>query len=632
MPELMYLAVLVVPLGFGVILFFTRNRAAAGVVQRFASVAVLAVVGFAAYELMVNKGSSLGELPEWVDWGMIAFELGLLLYAAYRSIVYRKWGTLALLAVQAALTTYFELVLRPTTRAPVPLRADELSVVMLGIIALTGGVICFFAVSYMKDYHHHHPEVKDRRPFFSFLLFTFLAAMSGLVVANDLSYLNFFWEITTICSFFLIGYARNEESVKSAFRALFLNLLGGIALTFGIIYCAWNGIAGLDGMLGFAKAGGAAGLLVASAFIIAGLVKSAQLPFSPWLLGAMVAPTPVSALLHSSTMVKAGVFMVLRVAPFVVGTVVAGATALIGGLTFLVASCMAIATSNAKRILALSTIANLGLIVACAGIGTSATIAAAVLLVIFHAAAKSLLFLSVGSTEHVLGSRDVESMDFLISRVPSVAPVMTIGIVGMFLPPLGMLISKYVVLGAFIDAHSIMSPFLILMLAFGSAFNLFFWTKWLGKIITPMPSLQAVGKPPRSERASLWVLAAGVIAACFSYPWIISLFVEPLVGDAGLAAKISSNFLTLAVMLLMLFAVPAALLLVKRRRAGIKPYLAGRNVGEGGLNFTDTFGVPAEPKLRNYYFPSFIQEGTLLRAGGAAAVALIAAMLIGSYV
>ncbi len=157
-------------------------------------------------------------------------------------------------------------------------------------------------------------------------------------------------------------------------------------------------------------------LLPAVCIAFAGLVKSAQFPFSSWLTGAMVAPTPVSALLHSSTMVKAGVYIILRVAPVLENTVAAKMLMLIGGVTFLITAFIAISQSNAKKVLAYSTISNLGLIVACAGINTYAAVWSALLLIIFHAVAKSLLFLCVGIIEYKLGSRDIEDMDYLIMR------------------------------------------------------------------------------------------------------------------------------------------------------------------------------------------------------------------------
>ena len=137
----------------------------------------------------------------------------------------------------------------------------------------------------------------------------------------------------------------------------------------------------------------------------AGLTKAAQLPFSSWLLGAMVAPTPVSALLHSS---HDGQGRRLRASsgsrPCSQNTLPGLALGLVGGVTFLVASAVAVTQTNAKRVLAYSTVANLGLVVACGGIGTYEAVWAAILLIIFHAVAKSLLFLGVGTIEHQVHS------------------------------------------------------------------------------------------------------------------------------------------------------------------------------------------------------------------------------------
>ena len=196
-------------------------------------------------------------------------------------------------------------------------------------------------------------------------------------------------------------------------------------------------------------------LLPAALLCFAGITKSAQLPFSSWLLGAMVAPTPVSALLHSSTMVKAGVYLVLRMAPVVTGTKVGMMVALVGAVTFVVGSLAAITTSEAKRVLAWSTVANLGLIVLCGGIGTYEAVWAGILLIIFHAVAKCLLFLCVGVVEHKLHSRNIEDMSGLVVRMPRVAIMMQIGMAGMFLAPFGMLISKWAVLKAVVDAYPI---------------------------------------------------------------------------------------------------------------------------------------------------------------------------------
>ena len=145
--------------------------------------------------------------------------------------------------------------------------------------------------------------------------------MFGLVFSNNLVWILFFWEITTFCSFVLIGYSQTEEATNNAFLALSMNLLGGVAFAAALIYIAAMDPSGrLLELNTLIHSGYVFAIIPAVLISFAGLTKAAQMPFSSWLPGAMVAPTPVSALLHSSTMVKAGVYIILRFAPVLTGT------------------------------------------------------------------------------------------------------------------------------------------------------------------------------------------------------------------------------------------------------------------------------------------------------------------------
>ena len=115
--------------------------------------------------------------------------------------------------------------------------SDNLTIVMCLIIGIVGCLICVYAMGYMKDYKEHHTEFKDRRSFFFAMLFVFLGAMFGLVFSNNLTWIYFFWEITSICSFLLIGYNQTEEAIKNSFKALWMNLLGGLGFAIAIVYC-----------------------------------------------------------------------------------------------------------------------------------------------------------------------------------------------------------------------------------------------------------------------------------------------------------------------------------------------------------------------------------------------------------
>ena len=166
--------------------------------------------------------------------------------------------------------------------------------------------------------------------------------------------------------------------------------------------------------------------------------------------------------------------------------------ALVGGTTFLIASLAAITAGDAKRVLAWSTIANLGLIVLCGGIGTYQAVWAGMLLILFHAVAKCLLFLCVGIVEHKIHTRDIEIHGRAGRRHAQVSVMMQIGMAGMFLAPFGMLISKWAVLKAVVDTSPLLSVFIV----FGSAATLFFWVKWMGKL------LEVIEGPPRVSKGN----------------------------------------------------------------------------------------------------------------------------------
>lgn len=258
---------------------------------------------------------------------------------------------------------------------------------------------------------------------------------------------------------------------------------------------------------------------------LAALTKAAQMPFHTWLLGAMVAPTPTSALLHSSTMVKAGVFLMVKLSPlYAIYPVTGFMVTSVGAVTFLLAALMAISQSNAKRVLAYSTISNLGLISACLGVGAPEAVWAAIFLILFHTVAKSLLFLCVGTAEHHIGSRNIEDMDGMFSRMPHLTRLMMLGIMGMFVAPFGMLVSKWGALVAFAQTGNVL---MIMVLAFGSAVVLL-----LGQV-----ACQAFGRRPtaqnvevnvhKTEWMALNTIAALLILCCVAFPVISSGLVSP---------------------------------------------------------------------------------------------------------
>ncbi|MDE4908225.1 NADH-quinone oxidoreductase subunit L [Methanogenium marinum] len=546
----------------------------------------------------------------------------------YLAAKYRQYLIAGLVVIQLGVVLYAESLINETA-ALNNLFIDPFSIIMAMIIGIIGSLICVYSVGYMRDYHAHHEGMPDKRRWFFALLFVFLAAMFGVVFSNNLFWLFFFWEVTTLCSFLLIGYSWDEEARKNAFWALLLNLLGGLAFAFTFVWIGLTDPSGGLVMMDTLLAAGPAVAMIPAALIgFAGLTKAAQMPFSSWLVGAMVAPTPVSALLHSSTMVKAGVYMIVRFAPIYNVTMVGYMISLVGGVTFLLASGIAISQSNAKKVLAYSTIANLGLVVACAGIGSYAAVWAAILLIVFHAIAKSLLFLSVGTVEHKIGSRNIEDMTGLLGRLPAVTVMMIIGIAGMFLAPFGMLISKWAALVAFLDAQY--GFILVLLLAFGSAVTVFFWTKWLGKLIEVAWNPKPVeAKISNHEYSALVPLTVLMVAVCIGFPLLSSYLVVPYVfGIYGMAATLGQANMTIMVMMVFMVLIMPLSLLYFRKDRKILPHYMGGLSSTPDMHFKGSIGVQRPVALGNYYLADYFGEKRLSNIGNGFCIAFIAMLMI----
>lgn len=591
-------------------------------------ISALAIGGATIYLLLryISAGAVYFAVPSGtVDLLMVIIEMGLALFIIYMGVKFKNYLAIALAVVQAALVVYLETTYSGSLHVVNNLFIDQFSIIMALIIGIIGSLIAVYSVSYMETYHHHHPEVRDRQRTFFFVIFIFLAAMFGLVFSNNLMWVFFFWEITTITSFLLIGYAETEEATKNAFLALVMNLLGGVAFVAAlIILAATEPLSGGIDLAGVLSSGDAAVILLPAALIgFAGITKAALMPFSSWLLGAMVAPTPVSALLHSSTMVKAGVYILVRFAPVFAGTLTGFSIGLVGGLTFVLASAIAISQSNAKRVLAYSTIANLGLIAACAGVGTYMLVWAAILLIIFHAIAKALLFLGTGMIEHRIGSRDIEDMEGLIVRMPRMAVMMFIGMAGMFLAPFGMLISKWAAIEAFVQA-----PFgliFIAILAYGSAVTVFFWAKWMGKLVAVTREQERVERGVLEEPwAPLYILTGLVVAATLLFPLISSVLIEPYVlGIYGATARMAqANVAIMLLMMALLLVLPISFMLFKRSAKHLPAYMGGRPA-TADRHFAGSLGLTREAQTRNYYLNDYFGEAKLFRPGLAVCTALI---------
>ncbi|MEE1115021.1 MAG: proton-conducting transporter membrane subunit [Eubacterium sp.] len=550
---------------------------------------------------------------EMVDHIILAGELALMVIVTILCFIHRKYW-ISLLSIAPTLLIAYAELFGPKVEALSHIRVDRLSVLMCIIIAVIGGLIIVYAVGYMHGYAHHHTEFADRRYYFFMLLFLFLGAMFGFVLSDSLLWIVLFWETTSVCSFLLIGYTQEPIAVQNSFRALWMNLLGGVGLTVGVVYFMYEGHSvSLFHLVNQGIFGTRFTIIPIAMISFAALTKAAQMPFSSWLMGAMVAPTPSSALLHSATMVKAGIYILIRLSPALSGTHTGNMVSFVGGFTFLVASIMAIAQTDAKKVLAFSTISNLGLMTACCGVGTPETTWACVFLMLFHAISKSLLFQDVGATENSMHTRDIEEFHGLLYRLPKLAVFQFIGIAGMFLAPFGMLISKWSALKASVDERNIV---LVLFIIFGSATTSFYWTKWMGKLIAHSRPIPIKDITKKNENISLTVHAVLMLLLCVLFPALSRGYVDPMIVELyGRREDVLPMALlyTLVIVICMVFAVPAVAHFVNsKQEMNVKPsYMNGINVGDNRF-FVDSLGEEKRLYMTNYYFAHKIGQRKLM--------------------
>ncbi|GAA1394092.1 putative monovalent cation/H+ antiporter subunit A [Pseudonocardia kongjuensis] len=328
------------------------------------------------------------------------------------------------------------------------LRMDGLSLLFVTIVLGVGALVMAYSARYMGDGYPVGTVYG--------LLTGFAAAMIGLVTANDLVLLYVFWELTTILSFLLINTAGPKAALPAG-RALVVTATGGFALLGAVVMIGVAaGTTDLGVIVGNPEVVLASPLAVPAAalLILAAATKSAQLPFTFWLPGAMVAMTPISAYLHAATMVKAGIYLLMRFSPVYVPTTAWSMVLVpLGLLTAVVGAVLALREHDLKAILAQSTVSQLGLLTAAIGVGTSYALSAAVLHTFAHALFKATLFMLVGIIDKEAGSRDVRELGGLRKVMPVTATLTGIAALSMAgVPPLIGFVSKETLYEGFLEA------------------------------------------------------------------------------------------------------------------------------------------------------------------------------------
>ena len=337
---------------------------------------------------------------------------------------------------------------------------DGLSLVFVLLITGVGVLVFLFAGAYMQ----HYASVGR----FYFYLTLFSGAMVGLVLSQHFIQMFVFWELTSFLSFFLISFFHEKDTARAAaFQSLFITGFGGLSLLAGIVligsiagdyhFDTW--VAQASVIKQHALYRPALGLILLGVF-----TKSAQFPFHFWLPGAMQAPTPVSAYLHSATMVKAGVFLLARLTPVLAGTnewqyIIP----LIGVVTMLTGAYFSLTQTDLKAILAYTTISALGILVLLLGIDTKLSVKAAIVFLLVHAFYKATLFMVAGTIDKKTGTRNVDEIRGLWRKMPVTAFSAAIALLSMAgLPPMLGFLGKELIYEAKVQSPGIASLILVL--------------------------------------------------------------------------------------------------------------------------------------------------------------------------
>lgn len=438
----------------------------------------------------------------------------------------------------------------PTIGVELSVRFDGLSLIFLMLVLLIGAGVLMYSTRYLG---------KGRSTAFYFFICGFAAAMGLLVLTDDLVVFYVAWELTTLCSFFLIADA-GEKGRQPAIRTLLVTVAGGLLLlTATVVMIVTTSTTRISEVLADPVWAERPGLTTLVAVLVAGaaFTKSAQFPFQAWLPDSMVAVAPVSAYLHAAAMVKAGIYLVLRYSPLF-GDVTAWNVLLIsaGLITAVFGAVTAVKQGDLKALLAYSTMSQLGLLIATVGVGTPTALTAAIVHTIAHACFKAALFMMIGVVEHEAGTRNFSELTRMRLRMPVTKTVVVIGAASMAgVPPLFGFVSKEALIDAALDSgfSSDVTTLITALVVATSMFTFAYSARLIigvwgkrGGADTTVVSAPATGSTgstavhataPVGEAAPSFLLVPTLLAAVTVVLGCAPFLLENPVADAALAAS-----------------------------------------------------------------------------------------------
>ncbi|SBV32698.1 putative K(+)/H(+) antiporter subunit A/B [uncultured Sphingopyxis sp.] len=418
------------------------------------------------------------------------------------------------------------------------LRLDGFTWLFALLVLTIGALVILYARYYMSP--------KDPVPRFFAFLQAFMGAMLGIVLSGNLIQLAFFWELTSLFSFLLIGYWHHNQAARDGARmALIVTGFGGVCMLIGFLLLGRiTGSYDIDTVLAAGSIIRAhdAYLPVLILILLGAFTKSAQVPFHFWLPHAMAAPTPVSAYLHSATMVKAGVFLLILLWPVLSGTESWYLIVTTAGLaTLLVGAWSAIFQQDLKGLLAYSTISHLGLITLLLGLGSPLAAVAAIFHTVNHATFKASLFMAAGIIDHETGTRDLRRLSGLVKFMPITATLAMVAAAAMAgVPLLNGFLSKEMFLAEALEAHSgtIIDAALPILATLASGFSVFYSIRFIHQTFFGPPPVDLPHTPHEAphwmrlpiEILVLACLLVGTLPALTIGP-VLALAVEAVLGE-----------------------------------------------------------------------------------------------------
>ncbi|HET7327737.1 MAG TPA: hydrogen gas-evolving membrane-bound hydrogenase subunit E [Nocardioidaceae bacterium] len=396
----------------------------------------------------------------------------------------------------------------------VPLRLDTLALLLALLVTGVGAVVLAYSVRYFAERDHGIGRTAA-------VMVLFAGSMLALVLADHLLALYVAWELTTVCSFLLIGDdGRSAQARRAAMRALMVTTGTGFAMLFGLVLLGEQaGSYRISTILDDPPQGGVTATAI-TLILVGVLGKSAQVPLHPWLPAAMVAATPVSAYLHAAAMVKAGLYLVARLAPAFADVVTWKPVLLTAGVaTMLLGGWRALAQTDLKRLLAFGTIAQLGFILVLLAAGTRTAALAGAAMLLAHGLFKSTLFLVVGVIDHEAGTRDLRELSGVRRRAPALAVLAVLACASMAgLPPTLGYLGKEAALTAFV-APAPGGLWVLAGLTVGSVLTIAYTLRFLWGAFADRPgvAVRMQRAPMSSVVPTAAVALAGVAAGCYPH-------------------------------------------------------------------------------------------------------------------